>query len=167
MKLIKRPHWFLIRSPVFTLLVEFLASSFVCFNSSSAHLFSVSMCQPSNCQSLVCLSPTWLSWYSSTLWPGKNLLYLFIACDLTWLSFLGFFNICYINKSHIKSTVELKSMENKTVTAQSKSALWLFTIFILSLSSPPVCQGCAACLSFYSPLDLQCNREKQRPSHSA
>lgn len=35
---------------------------------------SVSLWQFSNCLSLICLSLTWLSWCSSTLWPGKNLL---------------------------------------------------------------------------------------------
>lgn len=35
---------------------------------------SVSLWQFSNCLSLICLSLTWLSWCSSTLWPGKTLL---------------------------------------------------------------------------------------------
>lgn len=39
----------------------------------SAHSFSVCLCQCSSCLSLICLFLTWLSWFSSTPWPGKIL----------------------------------------------------------------------------------------------
>lgn len=69
-----------------------------------------------------------------------------IICVFFW-----FFHLIF---SLISTVATSKSVQT--------SCVCLFSTFLLSLSSRPLCQGRVGGLSFHSPLDLQCNWEEQR-----